>query len=120
MTDYVRTHVILGIYFPPRRRHSAAPPSSTTIPSSAMNRCLSPYLTPSAGAGGLASRIYFSPLRPRRIPNSHVTTAWKRATSTVGINKTGHIDIRPGEGLLFFDSSFPLVPGGGSSGVLQC
>lgn len=71
-----------------------------------MNRCFSPYYLRQSAASNPASRVYFNPLRPRPI---HATT-WKRSTSTVGVHKTGHIDLKPGEGLLFFDSLFARFP----------
>ncbi|KAL7273090.1 mitochondrial escape protein 2 [Rhizina undulata] len=33
---------------------------------------------------------------------------WRRTTSTIGENKSGFIDVKPGEGILFFDNIFPL------------
>lgn len=69
----------------PHNHDDAPPRPPRTAP---MNRCLAPYLRPPTAR--------FGPLRP---------AVWKRATSTVGVNKTGYIDVKPSEGLLFFDSS---------------
>ncbi|KAH8149861.1 uncharacterized protein LAJ45_06013 [Morchella importuna] len=51
-------------------------------------------------AGSRAVRTQFRGCTPAR--------TWVRETSTVGYNKTGYIDLAPGEGLLFFDNIFPL------------
>ncbi|RPB00118.1 hypothetical protein L873DRAFT_1805543 [Choiromyces venosus 120613-1] len=60
----------------------------------------------------LLPQSYFSPsFRNNGKVSNRLFTNWqwgRRYTSTVGLKKSGFIDLAPGEGLLFFDNVYPL------------
>ncbi|PWW80449.1 hypothetical protein C7212DRAFT_276356 [Tuber magnatum] len=78
-----------------------------------MNRELCSFLRrPPDGRHRLLPRFCFAPSSRNSVDVSNrLLTNWRwgrRYTSTVGLQKSGFIDLAPGEGLLFFDNVYPL------------